>query len=114
MESPADGHACAMRLSRRRRRRPRLAAVAAISAGLAAAAGGALLAVRHHRRASSPFVMGTGPEAWRCVCGEPLRSVGTGRHQVHWARQAPESEPLLADACPACARELSSQRAHAV
>ncbi|HEV7751275.1 MAG TPA: hypothetical protein VGO71_07025 [Baekduia sp.] len=44
---------------------------------------------------------------WSCVCGERLRTVGSGRHQVHWLADAPEDEPLLDGACPACGRTLS-------
>jgi hypothetical protein len=44
---------------------------------------------------------------WSCACGERLRTVGAGRHQVHWLVDAPESEPLLDGSCPACGRALS-------
>jgi hypothetical protein len=51
------------------------------------------------------------PEAavamWSCACGERLRTVGIGRHQVHWLADAPEDEPLLDGTCPACGRTLS-------
>jgi hypothetical protein len=43
---------------------------------------------------------------WSCGCGQRLRTVGTGRHQVHWLVDAPEGEPLLDGACPTCGRIL--------
>jgi hypothetical protein len=58
------------------------------------------------RRAPRPQ---PGPLLWTCVCGARLRTVGSGRHQVHWRADALESDPLLEDRCPECERPLSLQ-----
>jgi hypothetical protein len=84
-----------------------------VAAGVAVAAAAVALGARRRRRSRS-----TGrrvdrggparaePTYWTCVCGERFRTVGTGRHQVYWLADAPESEPLLGDTCPSCGRPL--------
>ena len=80
------------------------AAVAAAAAAVVAdARRGGSLGRRLLRRGDEPG----GATMWSCACGERLRTVGVGRHQVHWLAEAPEDEPLLEDTCPACGRPLA-------
>lgn len=78
---------------------------------MGAAAVAIALGVLGRRRAS-----GGAPEAvtyWSCACGEALRSVGAGRHQVHWRADAPQDDPILGDRCPNCGRPLTAEPSHA-
>ena len=85
----------------------------AVAAGVAVAGATALLGARHGgpvlRRVTrrEPEPDPAAATTWSCVCGERLRTVGIGRHQVHWSVDAPEDEPLLDGTCPACGRTLS-------
>jgi hypothetical protein len=88
---------------------------ALVAAGVAAAGAAAIVATRARGRghgAARGLRRGSAaPEpaatVWTCVCGEAYRSVGVGRHQVHWRADAPEGEPLLRDTCPSCERLLA-------
>jgi hypothetical protein len=78
--------------------------VAGAVAVLVARRGGPVLR-RVTRRETDPEP--AAPTIWSCACGQPLRTVGMGRHQVHWLIDAPEDEPLLDGTCPSCGRTLS-------
>jgi hypothetical protein len=87
---------------------------AVVAAGIAAAVAAVAIGARRWRRsrttgqrADDGGAVTTEPTYWTCACGERLRTVGTGRHQVHWLADAPESEPLLGDSCPSCGRPLA-------
>jgi hypothetical protein len=82
-----------------------------VAAGVAAAAAAVAIAARLRgrpmgRRPGRGGPATAEPAYWTCACGERFRTVGAGRHQVHWLAEAPESEPLLGDACPSCGRAL--------
>jgi hypothetical protein len=77
-------------------------AVAVAVAVAGARRGGRPVLRRVTRRDPEPAAATT----WSCACGERLRTVGVGRHQVHWLVDAPEGDPLLDGTCPACGRTL--------
>jgi hypothetical protein len=84
----------------------------AAAGGVVVVAGGIAALLRARRGGPVPRrLTRREPEAaaamWSCACGERLRTVGIGRHQVHWLADAPEDEPLLDGTCPACGRTLS-------
>jgi hypothetical protein len=80
------------------------------------AAGAAVVAValgvleRRRRAGRAP----DGVTLWTCACGQALRTVGSGRHQVHWVADAPEDDPILGDRCPSCGRALTAEQEHVV
>jgi hypothetical protein len=45
---------------------------------------------------------------WACECGERYRTVGAGRHAVHWKADADEGDPVLGTTCPSCDRPLAA------
>jgi hypothetical protein len=51
---------------------------------------------------------GDGHMRWSCACGQEYRVSGTGRHRVFWLVDAAESDPVLANNCVGCGRELPS------
>jgi hypothetical protein len=96
-------------------RRNAVLAVLALGAGAAA-----LGRARAPRDALSRLVRRAAPrratreqqptrEPWQCACGERYLVAGRDRHRIYWLEQAPESEPLLSDACPTCDRALPSE-----
>jgi hypothetical protein len=83
------------------------------AAGVAAAGAAAIVATRARGRGAGTRLRRGSPTpepaatVWTCGCGEAYRSVGVGRHQVHWRADAPEGDPLLRDTCPSCERLLA-------
>ena len=75
-----------------------LAALAAVAAAVAA-----VLLARRRRRAAENRKPGT---LWACTCGRQYRTTGLGRHQVHWAADAPDDQPVMGDTCPNCGTPL--------
>jgi hypothetical protein len=82
-----------------------------IGAGLAlAAAGGGMLALKRRRAGASAAES----DLATCACGQRFRTAGVpGRHQVYWLIDAPETDPILGDRCPACDRPLAEADAAA-
>src|SRR4051794_29697925 len=54
-----------------------------------------------------------GGEWWTCQCGQRYRVAGEGRHRVYWAKDAPESDPVLEARCVSCERPLPGEHATA-
>lgn len=85
------------------RRRASVAAAASLIGAVVAVAG----AIRRRRAAPAR------PLARRrvvCACGREYEVAGADRHRVYWPAGAPESEPVLGDACPACGAALPDDR----
>jgi hypothetical protein len=90
----------------------RRGAAAIVTLG-AAVAGAAWRAARRGRPSTADAASLAAPATWTCACGQEIRSTGAGRHRVHWAADAPESEPILGDRCPSCDRPLPTEDAPA-
>ncbi len=84
-------------------------AVLLVVSGTAVAAGVGVVVARRVRggglggRGSSSASSEPLP-TYTCECGAAYRFSGAGRHRVFWAADAPESQPVLEDHCPACGR----------
>lgn len=96
---------------RKKRSAPSPIILLAALAGMLAAGGVAVLLRRgggglRDRLPAALRRGGPGTESWRCECGQAYRVSGIGRHRVYWPAGAPETEPLLGNACVNCERPL--------
>jgi hypothetical protein len=79
----------------------------AIGVAVVGAVVGGVTAARRRRGgapAAERTVIAEAEERYACACGAVYRVSGAGRHRVFWVLDAPASDPVLEDHCPACER----------
>lgn len=97
-------------MGRRRRSSSRSVARAAFALGATVAALAVAMLGRRRLTGRAP----NGVRYWSCSCGQALRTVGAGRHQVHWPADAAQDAPILEHRCPSCGKPLEAEPEHAV
>jgi hypothetical protein len=50
--------------------------------------------------------------SWQCVCGQPYRVSGLGRHRIYWPLDSPVDQPVMDGCCIRCGRPLPGKHPH--